>query len=66
MVKLFLQLLHVLHGQKWNLAGWGRVAFGCDTELEFWACGGNSHLVVGSCATLRKAFYSMCLVFPTV
>lgn len=22
------------HRQKWNLAGWGRVAFGCDTELE--------------------------------
>lgn len=44
------------HRQKWNLAGWGRVAFGSDTELEFWGYQGNFHFVLASCATVRKAF----------
>lgn len=57
-MKLFLQLCmcSVCHRQKWNIAAWGRVGLGCDTELEFWGCGGNSRLAVGSFVTLRKAF----------
>lgn len=51
------------HMQKLNLAVWPRVAFDWDTELEFWGCEVNSHLIMGSCAALAKAFSLAALFF---
>lgn len=62
-MKLFLQLLHVLRA----LGRHGTLLVGEEKHLavtlEFWGCGGCSHLVVGSCATLGQPFSLRALFF---
>lgn len=62
-MKLFLQLLHVLRA----MGRHGTLLVGEEKHLavtlEFWGCGGCSHLVVGSCATLGQPFSLRALFF---